>query len=217
MSPFHRPPQSFFVMGDIVRRDIMEGQEKPVQTDDFPIDGNDRYSRAALTLHYHAPSVRVVASIFHLFINYFLAQYNKFVLSYFQADVISTLSLSSSKYSILSGYTTEIIYALLAILVAFIADGKLAWVWVLSISALWWSICVIFQDYSHNFWQILLTRISMSIGQALVKVSVVNNQSIQSTSDALAWLAYLPDCIELYELLMSADWINWLILQSMWL
>lgn len=152
----------------------MEDKEERIQTDGFPIDGNGRYNRAAPTSHYHAPSVRVVASIFLLFINYFLAQYDKFVLSYFQADVISTLSLSSSEYGILSGYATGIVYALLAIPVAFIADEKLARVWVLSVSALWWSICVIFQGYSHNFWQILLARIGMGIGQAPVEAISVS-------------------------------------------
>ena len=152
----------------------MRDQEKPIQTIESPIDDNDRDNGIALTSHYHVPSVRIVVSILLLFINYFLAQYDKFVLSYFQADVIRTLSLSSSEYGILSGYATGIVYALLAIPVAFIADERLARVWVLSISALWWSICVIFQGYSHNFWQILLARIGMGIGQAPVEAISVS-------------------------------------------
>lgn len=152
----------------------MSDQEKPIQTVESPINVNDRYNRIAVTSHYHVPSVRVVVSIVLLFINYFLAQFDKFVLSYFQADVIRTLSLSSSEYGIISGYATGIVYALLAIPVAFIADERLARVWVLSISALWWSICVIFQGYSHNFWQILLARIGMGIGQAPVEAISVS-------------------------------------------
>jgi MFS family permease len=152
----------------------MRVQEKPIQAVESPIDDNDRYTQDPPTSHYHVPSVRVVVSILLLFINYFLAQYDKFVLSYFQADVIRTLSLSSSEYGILSGYATGIVYALLAIPVAFVADERLARVWVLSISALWWSICVIFQGYSHNFWQILLARIGMGIGQAPVEAISVS-------------------------------------------
>ena len=156
------------------KSNVIGDQEKSVQTDESPIDGNDRHNMSAPTSRYPVPSVRVVVSIFLLFINYFLAQYDKFVLSYFQADVVRTLSLSSSEYGILSGYATGIVYALLAIPVAFIADEKLARVWVLSISALWWSICVIFQGYSHNFWQILLARIGMGIGQAPVEAISVS-------------------------------------------
>lgn len=152
----------------------MRDHEKPIQAAESPIDDNDRYIQDPPTSRYHVPSVRIVVSILLLFINYFLAQYDKFVLSYFQADVISTLSLSSSEYGILSGYATGIVYALLAIPVAFVADEKLARVWVLSIAALWWSICVIFQGYSHNFWQILLARIGMGIGQAPVEAISVS-------------------------------------------
>ena len=152
----------------------MNDPEKPSLAVESSVDGIDSYNREALTSRYHVPSVRVVISILLLFINYFLAQYDKFVLSYFQADVIRTLSLSSSEYGILSGYATGIVYALLAIPVAFVADERLARVWVLSISALWWSICVIFQGYSHNFWQILLARIGMGIGQAPVEAISVS-------------------------------------------
>ena len=104
-----------------------------------------------------------------LFLNFFLAQYDKFVLSYFQADVISSLQLSSNDYGILSGYATGIVYAIMAIPVAFIADYTEARIWTLSVAALWWSLCVLFQGLSHNFWQILLARIGMGLGQAPVE------------------------------------------------
>ncbi|MCJ1310473.1 hypothetical protein MMC25_004137 [Agyrium rufum] len=104
--------------------------------------------------------------IFILFLNFFVAQYDKFVLSYFQAEILDTLNLSSSNYGLLSGYATGIVFALLAIPVAFIADYTESRVWVLCIATLWWSVCVIFQGLSHNFWQILLARIAMGIGQA---------------------------------------------------
>jgi MFS family permease len=113
-------------------------------------------------------------SIILLFLNYFLAQYDKFVLSYFQASIIADLGLTSQNYGVLSGYATGIVYALLAIPVAFIADYTKARVWTLSIAALWWSICVVFQGLSHNFWQILLARIGMGLGQAPVEALSVS-------------------------------------------
>lgn len=110
--------------------------------------------------------VHTVISIILLFLNFFLAQYDKFVLSYFQTSVITSLNLKSSDYGILSGYATGIVYALLAIPIAFLADYTEARVWVLGVATLWWSLCVIFQGLSHNFWQILLARLAMGIGQA---------------------------------------------------
>ncbi len=111
----------------------------------------------------------VSAVILLLFLNYFLAQFDKFVLSYFQSEVLESLQLTSTQYGILSGYAVGILYAVLAIPMAYIADYTEARVWVLSVAALWWSLCVLFQGYSHNFWQILLARIGMGIGQSPVE------------------------------------------------
>ncbi len=152
----------------------MEDREDQIKKVESPIDGDDGHYRGSPTTHHHVPSLRVVVSILLLFVNYFLAQYDKFILSYFQAEVISSLVLSSSEYGILSGYATGIVYALLALPTAFIADFTEARVWLLSCSALWWSICVIFQGLSHNFWQILLARIGMGIGQAPVEALSVS-------------------------------------------
>ena len=127
----------------------------------------------------------LITAVFVLFLNFFLAQYDKFILSYFQADVISSLNLTAVDYAVLSGYATSIVYALLAIPVAFIADYTSARVWTLAIAALWYSLCVLFQGLSHNFWQILLARIGMGIGQAPVEAL-----SISLISDLVApeWL-----------------------------
>ena len=113
-------------------------------------------------------------SVFILFINYFLAQYDKFILSYFQDEVIQSLHLSQASYGILSGYATGIVYALLALPTAYIADYTGLRVWVLTVAAMWWSLCVIFQGLSNNFWQILLARIGMGIGQAPVEALSVS-------------------------------------------
>jgi MFS family permease len=137
----------------------------------------------------------LVLTVFLLFLNFFLAQYDKFVLSYFQTEVIRSLNLSSSDYGILSGYATGIFYALLALPIAFIADYVEARVWVLSVAAIWWSLCVLFQGLSKTFWQILLARIGMGIGQAPVEAL-----SISLISDLVEakWLfvaeRYVPTC-----------------------
>lgn len=120
------------------------------------------------------PIWRICLSLVVLFLNYFLAQFDKFVLSYFQDEVITSLHLSQSQYGLLSGYATGIVYALLALPTAYIADCTRARVWVLMVAALWWSLCVIFQGLSNNFWQILLARIGMGIGQAPVEAISVS-------------------------------------------
>lgn len=143
---------------------------------------NSRYEEAVQVRHTQGelisrpavPTWRIVISLILLFLNYFLAQYDKFILSYFQKEVVTTLNLSSSGYGILSGYATGIVYALLALPTAYIADYTGARVWVLTISAIWWSICAVFQGLSHNFWQILLARIGMGLGQAPVEAISVS-------------------------------------------
>ena len=127
------------------------------------VQGHHQPKHKALSL------IRIGVALILLFLNYFLAQFDKFVLSYFQAEVIESLSLTSTQYGILSGYATGIFYAVCALPVAFVADYTNARVWVLSVSAVWWSLCVLFQGLCHNFWQILLARIGMGIGQAAVE------------------------------------------------
>ncbi|KAL8787066.1 MAG: hypothetical protein Q9213_002408 [Squamulea squamosa] len=129
---------------------------------------------ASLTTRPNVPIWRISISLVLLFLNFFLAQYDKFILSYFQDEVISSLNLTSSSYGLLSGYATGIVYALLALPTAFVADYTSARVWVLTVAAIWWSLCVIFQGLSHNFWQILLARIGMGIGQAPVEALSVS-------------------------------------------
>ena len=108
-------------------------------------------------------------SILLLFLNYFLAQYDKFVLSYFRSQVTNSLQLSETQYGLISGYATGIVYALLALPIAFIADYTSARVWTLTIAAVWWSLCVVFQGLAHNFTQIFCARVGMGIGQAAVE------------------------------------------------
>ncbi|KAI4170243.1 MAG: hypothetical protein LQ343_005126 [Gyalolechia ehrenbergii] len=128
----------------------------------------------SLTTRPNVPIWRIAISLLLLFLNYFLAQYDKFILSYFQDDVIASLHLTTSSYGMLSGYATGIVYAVLALPSAFVADYTAARVWVLSAAAVWWSLCAIFQGLSNNFWQILLARIGMGVGQAPVEALSVS-------------------------------------------
>ncbi|KAL8868883.1 MAG: hypothetical protein Q9174_004693, partial [Haloplaca sp. 1 TL-2023] len=75
-----------------------------------------------LTIHPHVPIWRITISLILLFLNYFLAQYDKFILSYFQDEVLGSFNLGSSGYGVLSGYATGIVYAFLALPTAYIAD-----------------------------------------------------------------------------------------------
>lgn len=147
-----------------IRENSQEGTKSP----------QNYVGSSKLTARPHVPIWRIVISLVLLFLNYFLAQYDKFVLSYFQTEIVTSLNLSEASYGILSGYATGIVYALLALPAAYIADYTEARVWVLTISAIWWSLCAIFQGLSHNFWQILLARIGMGIGQAPVEALSVS-------------------------------------------
>lgn len=109
-----------------------------------------------------------------LLLNYFLAQYDKLILSYFQIEVMRDLRLTSTQYGLLSGYATGIVSALSAIPIAFVADYSGTRLWTLTAAALWWNICCIFHGYSHTFWQMFLARLAMSIGQSPVEALSVS-------------------------------------------
>ncbi|EON62719.1 hypothetical protein W97_01943 [Coniosporium apollinis CBS 100218] len=132
---------------------------------------------ASLVRHLHT-----YLSIALLFLNYFLAQYDKFILSYFQSSVLRSLSMNSTQYALISGYATGIVYALLALPIAYIADYTQARVWVLSVAATWWSLCVIFQGLAHSFWQLFCARIGMGVGQSCVEAL-----SVSLISDLVGW------------------------------
>ena len=153
--------------------------EKPSSEVDVDIEQQEevvesRHPQGDLVTKPTIPAWSVVISLILLFLNYFLAQYDKFILSYFQDEVVKSLKLTSSSYGILSGYATGIVYALLALPTAYIADYTGGRVWVLTIASIWWSLCAIFQGLSRNFWQILLARIGMGIGQAPVEALSVS-------------------------------------------
>ena len=155
---------------DAIDQHIGSIQDTPEKSNSI----SNNHESDKLTTRPRLPIWRIVISLFLLFLNYFLAQYDKFILSYFQDDVIKSLQLSEAEYGILSGYSTGIVYALLALPTAYIADYTSARVWVLTVSALWWSLLAIFQGLSNNFWQILLARIGMGIGQAPVEALSVS-------------------------------------------
>jgi hypothetical protein len=60
----------------------------------------------------------IALCIFLLFLTYFVAQFDKFILSYFQEDVIKSLNLTSIDYGVLSGYATSIAFGMLGAIIA---------------------------------------------------------------------------------------------------
>lgn len=175
--PFSPNPSSYSGKQDVAMEAKHE-KETHVFTDDdgqqMSQKSDDTNRDISLISRPDVPVWRISISLVLLFLNYFLAQYDKFILSYFQDDVISSLHLSSTSYGLLSGYATGLVYALLALPTAFVADYTSARVWVLTVAAIWWSLCAIFQGLSHNFWQILLARIGMGVGQAPVEALSVS-------------------------------------------
>lgn len=74
--------------------------------------GNVSEDRQDIVLETRKPggllhNLYITLSIFVLFLTFFVAQFDKFILSYFQDDVIKSLKLSSIDYGILSGYATS--------------------------------------------------------------------------------------------------------------
>lgn len=74
---------------------------------------------------------------------------------------------------------------------AFVADYSQARLWTLTVAATWWNICVLLQGYTHNFWQMFLARLAMSIGQAPVEALSV---SLVSDLVPTRWLFLSERC-----------------------
>jgi MFS family permease len=159
-----------------VKRPYDDGTKRPFEDEIIPTAHATTSKRPLLQNAY------AYLCIVLLFVNYFLAQYDKFILSYFQTSVLADLSLSSTQYGLLSGYATGIVYAILALPIAFLSDYTSARVWVLCVTAAWWSLCVIFQSLANNFGQLFCARLGMGIGQASVEAL-----SISLISDLVGW------------------------------
>ncbi|KAI4919238.1 hypothetical protein J4E85_009496 [Alternaria conjuncta] len=159
-----------------MKRPYDDGTKRPYQDEVVP---TTHATTSKQSLLHNAYAYLCIAL---LFVNYFLAQYDKFILSYFQTSVLADLSLSSTQYGLLSGYATGIVYAILALPIAFLSDYTSARVWVLCVTAAWWSLCVIFQSLANNFGQLFCARLGMGIGQASVEAL-----SISLISDLVGW------------------------------
>ncbi|KAF1816494.1 MFS general substrate transporter [Eremomyces bilateralis CBS 781.70] len=139
----------------------------------LPYSPNSSVQRDARNPSYLS-QVYTIISVALLFTAFFLAQYDRFILSYFQLPLTTELNISSSEYAILSGYATGISFAILSIPLASIADRSKARLWILTLSIAWWSLSVVFQGLAHNYWQIATARVSMGIGQSAVEALTVS-------------------------------------------
>jgi MFS family permease len=118
--------------------------------------------------------LHTLISVALLFAAFFLAQYDRFIVSYFQLPLTSELNISSTEYALLSGYATGISFAILSIPLASLADRSQARLWILTLSIAWWSLSVVFQGLAHNYWQIATARIAMGLGQSAVEALSVS-------------------------------------------
>ncbi|GFZ44400.1 hypothetical protein JCM24511_02122 [Saitozyma sp. JCM 24511] len=123
------------------------------------------------------------ACVIFLLFSYFLSQYDKFVISYFQAELVADLSISSAGYGLLTGYGTSVLSSFAVcvglfqrrrfsklttrrIPVAIFTDHSESRVWALTATIIWWSLMIIFQSLAKSFWQMICARLGMLFGQA---------------------------------------------------
>ena len=90
----------------------------------------------------------------------------RFIISYFQQDVVADLHISSAGYGALTGYGTSVLSSFAVIPIAIFTDSSQARVWALTGTIIWWSLMVIFQSLTHKFWEIILARLGMFLGQS---------------------------------------------------
>ncbi|ORX35091.1 major facilitator superfamily domain-containing protein [Kockovaella imperatae] len=151
------------------KRDVFEGESPPVEYSDTsggPDSDPQPVSLLSWTFSF--------AKVFLLLLSYFLSQYDKFIISYFQQDVVVDLNISSAGYGALTGYGTSVLSSFAVIPIAIFTDSSQARVWALTITILWWSLMVIFQSLCHEFWQVILARLAMFLGQSASEALAVS-------------------------------------------
>lgn len=126
--------------------------------------------------------IHIIACVLLVFINYLLVQFDKYVLSYFQPSIIQDLALTAPRYALLTGYSTGVSNALLALPLAFLSDLTSARVWILSFASGWAGLCVLFQGLSRSYAEIYCARLGMGIGQTVVEAI-----SVSLISDMVGW------------------------------
>lgn len=126
--------------------------------------------------------IYISACVLLAFINYLLVQFDKYVLSYFEPSIFHDLSLTPTRYAILTGYSSGVTNSLLALPLAFLCDLASTRVWILSIASGWAGVCVVFQGLARTYGEMYCARLGMGIGQTAVEAI-----SISLISDLVGW------------------------------
>ncbi|KAF2466353.1 MFS general substrate transporter [Lindgomyces ingoldianus] len=117
-----------------------------------------------------------------LSLTYFLAQVDKFLISYYSKPITASLHLAPSQYAQILSYWTGVVYIPASILIAWFADYQTCRVKLLAFLAGFWSLCVVCQGLAQNHRHMLLARMGMGIGQAGSEAL-----SVSLISDLAAW------------------------------
>lgn len=148
-------------------------------------------------------TVRAYGTVLLLWLISLLAQYDRFVISFFSAEVrgpsstplqtpppqlIADLGLSASQYGMLTGFATGLVYALFALPLGFVTERYLRRVWVLAAGCAWWSACMCFQvcerhqcchcihsqGLANSFGVMVAARVGMGLGQAAAETLTIS-------------------------------------------
>jgi MFS family permease len=104
--------------------------------------------------------------VFILYMVYMSNQMTRLLMTYVKSSIMTDLSISVSEYGFLSGYGFSLIYVVAGMFMGRIADS---WnrVWLLFIGIAFWSLMTILSGTAQNYWEFLLARIGLGVGQSV--------------------------------------------------
>lgn len=100
-----------------------------------------------------------------LIIIYALNQIDRSLVSVLAVSIKKELKINDQNFGWLTGFSFTLLYVTFGIFFGILSD-RYNRKWILGISIFLWSICTVLSGLSKNFWQILLSRMFLALGEA---------------------------------------------------
>jgi MFS family permease len=112
-----------------------------------------------------------------LSIIYTLNQIDRSLVSVFAVQMKRELQINDTNFGWLTGFAFSMLLTIFGIVFGYVGDRYNRKI-TLSICIFVWSVCTVFSGFSRNFWQLLLSRMGLAIGEAAftpLALSILSN------------------------------------------
>jgi len=103
--------------------------------------------------------------LFFLVLVYALNFLDRQIISILAVPIQKEFQLDDEQMGLLGGLAFGLVYSILAIPVAIIAD-RASRVWIMTVALGTWSLFTVFCGMAHNYWQLFISRMGVGVGEA---------------------------------------------------